>query len=159
MATTTYTILKQNVEGEFLPVDSKSKKSTALAAGQAIRDNEKVSVRVVTSGGATVLELKARKPQRKTRPYTRDVADELVVWQTKGELPEDFQIPEGKRVAYTRRQKGCAILHDFEEQYWVVSLANANEILGTFSTTRQCGRFLADHVAVDENKNVVLVGV
>ena len=144
MATTTYAISVQNVEGEFDVIASKSKKSTAIDLATATRNERKATTRVVTSAGTLVFEMKARKPQRKTVPYTRTV-----------ELPEGFTVPEGKRVAYTRSRKGCAILHDFDEQYWVYDL-NTNEILASFGTTRQCGRFLADSVALNDDGKVVV---
>lgn len=144
MATTTYTISKQNVEGEFVAVASKSKKSTAIDLAQAIKQEERVATQVHTSAGTLVGEFKARKPQKRTKPYTRTV-----------ELPEGFSVPEGKRVAYDRKRKGCVILHDFDEQYWVYDL-KTNDILGTFGTTRQCGRFLADSVSLNDEGNVVV---
>lgn len=144
MATTTYDIRKQNVEGEFDSVSTKSKKAQAIELATSIRRDERVTTQVWTSGGTLVFEMKARKPQRKTRPYTRVV-----------ELPEGFSVPEGKRVAYTRMRKGCAILHDFDEQYWVYDL-NTSEILASFGTTRQCGRFLADSVTLSDEGKVLV---
>ena len=138
MATTTYAISVQTIEGDFEQVETKAKKATAIERAQAIRLERKATVQVHTGNGTLVFEMKARKPQRKTKPYTRVVA-----------LPEGFKVPEGKRVAYLRTRKNCAILHDFDEQYWVYGLAT-NEVLASFGTTRQCGRFLADSVSVND---------
>lgn len=141
---TKYAISVQNVEGEFEQVETRSDKTKAITVAQALRAERKATTQVHTSAGTLVFEQKARKPQRKTRPYTRVV-----------ELPEGFVVPEGKRVAYTRLRKGAAILHDFEEQYWVYDL-NTSEVLASFSTTRQCGRFLADSVTLDDAGRVVV---
>lgn len=149
MATTTYTITVQNVDGEFEVVGTKSKRGTAIDLAEQTKAERKATTQVHTGAGTLVAEFKARKPQKRTRPFTRDVLAETVVW-----LPEGYVIPEGKRVAYTRKQKGCGILHDFEEQYWVYDLLQG-ELLGTFSTTRQCGRFLADSVTLVEGKVLV----
>lgn len=137
-STTTYTIKAQTVEGDFEDRAIKGKKDVAIALATKIRQDEKVTTQVWTSGGTLVFEMKARKPQKKTKPYTRVV-----------DLPEGFEVPEGKRVAYLRTRKGAAILHDFDEQYWVYNLVT-NSVMGSFSTTRQCGRFLADSVVVNE---------
>jgi hypothetical protein len=137
MATTTYRIFKATTEGETL-VATKSKKSVAVELATQIRRDEKVGTRVETSAGTVVFEAKARKPQKKTKPYTRVVA-----------LPEGVEVPEGKRVAYTRTRKNAAILHDAEEQLYTVIRYSTGEQLGTFDTTRQCGRFLADEVSAE----------
>lgn len=144
MATTTYNISVQTIEGDFEQVESRSKRDKAIEVAQALRSERKATVQVHTGNGTLVFEQKARKPQRKTKPYTRVV-----------ELPEGFTVPEGKRVAYTRARKGCAILHDFEEQYWVYDL-KSNEVLASFGTTRQCGRFLADSVSLNDEGAVVV---
>lgn len=144
MATTTYAITAQNDEGEFDVIATKSKKATAIAFAQEFRADNKVTTRVTTSAGTLVFEQKARKPQKRTKPYTRVV-----------DLPEGFVVPKGKRVAYTRLRKGCAILHDFDEQYWVYDLATS-DVLASFGTTRQCGRFLADSVALDDEGRVLV---
>lgn len=138
MATTTYTIFKQTVDGE-IEVDTKSKKQTAIDLATQIRREEKVGTRVATSAGTVVFEAKARKPQKKTKPYTRVVS-----------LPEGVEVPEGQRVAYTRTRKNAAILHDAEEGLYSVVRFDTGEVLGTFDTTRQCGRFLADEVVALE---------
>lgn len=144
MATTTYTVSVQNVEGEFETVATKSKKATAIALAQSVRADRKATTQVHTNNGTLVAEIKARKPQKKTKPYTR-VAP----------LPEGFEAPEGKRVAYTRIRKGCAILHDFDEQYWVFDYTQG-AILATFGTTRQCGRYLADAVSLSDDGKVLV---
>lgn len=144
MATTSYVITAQNVEGEFDVIATKSKKAQALELAEKFRFENKRTTQVHTSAGTLVGEFKARKPQKKTAQYTRVV-----------ELPEGFKVPEGKRVAYLRTRKSCAILHDFDEQYWVYDL-KTNDVLGSFGTTRQCGRFLADVVRLDDEGNVVL---
>lgn len=141
MATTTYHIFKQTVEGE-VEVATKSKRATAIELATAIRRDEKVGTRVATGAGTVVFEAKARKPQKKTKPYTRVVG-----------LPEGFEVPEGKRVAYLRTQKGAAILHDAEEQLYTVFSYVEGKELATFDTTRQCGRFLADEVTKPELAN------
>lgn len=134
MATTQYTVLKGATLDTLEPVETKSSRPSAIKLAEAIRSSEKLSVRVVTGAGTVVLELKARKPQRKTKPYTRVVA-----------LPEGFEVPENERVAYLRTRKACAITHTFEDSYRVRNLATG-DVLATFDTTRACGRFLADHV-------------
>lgn len=144
MATTTY-IVSKLVEGEFVAVDTKSKKATALDVAQTIRSDEKVTVRVVTGAGTEVLLLKARKPQKKTKPYTRVI-----------DLPEDFKIPASERPAYDRSRKGCVITHEHDEQIYRVRALNGARILGVFSTTRQCGRFLADKVSLDAEGALVV---
>lgn len=145
MATTTYTIAKMNVEGEFVAVDTKSKKATALTLAQEIRSQERVSVRVVTGAGTEVLLLKARKPQKKTRPYTRVI-----------DLPEGFKIPDSERPAYDRSRKGCVITHEAEEGIYRVRALDGARVLGVFSTTRQCGRFLADNVSLNDTGALVV---
>lgn len=130
MATTTYTIFANDEVR-----DTKSKKSVAVELATKIRREEKLPTRVETQTGTVVFEAKARKPQKKTKPYTRVVA-----------LPEGVEVPEGKRVAYTRGRKNAAILHDAEEQLYTVFDYVKGEELATFDTTRQCGRYLADEV-------------
>lgn len=135
--TTTYNIFKATTEGETL-VATKGKKQVAIDLATTIRITEKVGVRVETSKGTEVLVLKARKPQKKTPAYTRVVA-----------LPDGFEAPEGQRVAYLRGRKNAAIMHDAEEMTYTVRRFTTGEVLGVFSTTRQCGRFLADHVTAE----------
>lgn len=147
MATTTYNVFAATTEGEEL-VATKSKKQVAVDLAQSIRSGEKRATRVETNKGTVVFEAKARKPQKKTKPYTRVVA-----------LPEGFVVPDVERVAYLRSRKACAITHEWDEQLYRVRDLAGGEVLATFSTTRQCGRFLADHVTLDENGNAVLVNV
>lgn len=144
MATTTYQIFKGATLEELELVTTKSKKSVAIEIAAAIRTDEKLSVRVVTSGGTVVAEMKARKPQKKTKPYTRVV-----------DLPEGYVVPEGERVAYTRLRKGCAITHTWDDAYRVRDL-KSNAVLGMFGTTRDCGRFLADSVTVNDEGKVLV---
>lgn len=147
MATTQYTILKGATLDELAEVGTKSKRDAAIKLAEEIRKSEKLSVRVVTGAGTVVLELKARKPQKKTKPYTRVV-----------ELPEGFEVPANERVAYTRSRKGCAITHEFAEDggtYRVRDL-KSGEVLAHFDTTRQCGRFLADSVTLDDEGKVLV---
>ncbi len=134
MATTTrYFVLAGH---DFAEVrDVKGKKAAALELATDIRREERISTLVVTGAGTIVFEAKARKPQIKTKPYTRVVP-----------LPEGFEVPDNQRVAYTRNRKGCAILHDAEEGLYSVVRFTTGETLATFETTRQCGRYLADHV-------------
>lgn len=134
MATTTYAIFAGDTLDTLEQVASKGKKAQAITLAESIRRDEKRCVRVVTSGGTVVLEMKARKKQIKTKAYTRVVA-----------LPEGFVVPETERVAYLRTRKSCAITHTFEDAYRVRNLATG-DVLATFDTTRACGRFLADHV-------------
>lgn len=115
-------------------LDVKSKRQQAIDIALAHRAENREHVVVVTGAGTIVAEAKVRKAQKKTRPYTRVAA-----------LPEGFEVPEGKRVAYVYKRSGVATLHDFDEMYSVFDYAKG-ETLATFDTTRQCGRFVADVV-------------
>lgn len=127
------------LQGDFSSItDVKGKKQAAIDLALAIRAEQKTSVLVVTGAGTVVTHVKARKPQIKTKPYTRVVS-----------LPEGFVAPEGQRVAYLRGRKNAAIMHDAEDMTYTVRRFTTGEVLGVFETTRQCGRFLADHVTAD----------
>lgn len=138
MATTTYEIRN----GDEV-IATKSKKAQAVAFAQATAKELKATLQVVTSpAGNLVVEVKARKAQIKTKPYTRLV-----------DLPEGFKIPEGLRACYTRARKNAVILHDPEAEenaYSVYNFVTGKALAKSLPTTRACGRFLADEVPTPE---------
>lgn len=143
MASTAYTLFINDEAQE----KTFSVKAKAVAAAEAARKELKLPVRVETGSGTVVFSMKARKPQVKTKPYTRTV-----------ELPADVEIPAGPRVAYTRARKNAAILHDPSlpkgEQYSVVRYDNGEVLAEGLATTRACGRFLADEVPLPAKETV-----
>lgn len=125
MATTKYVV---RVGDEVLA--TKSKKAQAIELGQAEAKARKTLVTVETSNGTVVAELKARKQQVKTTPYTRVET-----------LPEDFTVPEGFRVAYKRARKSLAIVHNGETGEYRVINAKGKALAKGLPTTRAAGAF------------------
>lgn len=125
MATTKY-LIKNGDE----VVATKSKKAQAVELAQATAKELRTLITVSTEAGTVVGEFKARKPQVKTVPYTRVE-----------QLPEDFKVPEGFRVAYKRSRKELAIVHNAETGEYRVVNARGKALAKGLSTTREAGAF------------------
>jgi len=139
MATTKYDIKN----GDEI-VKTVSKKP-AEADVRAMAKELGATLQVLTQAGNVVLEVKPRKPQVRTKPYTRVV-----------DLPEGAKIPEGARVCYTRNRKNAAIVHFPEREegaYEVVNFVTGKRLAKNLPTTRAAGRFLADEVPLPEKAN------
>lgn len=111
-------------------VGTKSKKAQAEALAQSTAKELKTTITVVTSNGTEVGTFKARKAQVKTTPYTRVE-----------QLPEDFKVPEGFRVAYRRARKAIAIAHNAETGEYRVINAKGHALAKGLETTRDAGAF------------------
>lgn len=116
MATTTYSIQKLE-NGEFVEVDTKTKKGTAVEIAEQTRGLEQVEVRVVTNAGTVVFEQKAPTGKRvivnKTKPYTR-------VDDREPELAEGVEIPEGFEVTYLLPRNKMSVCRDPETLEYLV---------------------------------------
>jgi hypothetical protein len=89
-------------------VDTKSKKNTAIEAGQALFDADKsVRVSIQTSAGN---EVHAFEPQgTHSKPWTRVQEHDL-----------DLEVPAGYTVAYTRTRVGALVARADDKSNWIV---------------------------------------
>ena len=129
--TTAYTVFVNDEALEGKPVAKKAK-AVELAEAEAKRD-KRANVQVRTQTGTVVHEIKGRKTIKMSPAYTRVV-----------DLPEGAKIPEGMRVAYTRKRKNLAIVHDFDAEngpYQVVNFATGEVLAEELETTRDAGAF------------------
>lgn len=124
MATTKYTVFA-NDEARA----TRSAKPKAVELALALRNDERVDVRVETGAGTVVFEAKAPKRIRMSKPYTRVV-----------ELPEGIEVPEGFRVAYHRPRRKVAVLHDVHEGYRLLHTGTGELSENVFATTREAGQ-------------------
>jgi hypothetical protein len=129
MASTTYTILAEVDGVESVSTAGITKKAKAVELATELRNESKVSVKVQTSSGTVVFELKAPKKIKMSKPYTR-VA----------QLPEGVEVPEGFRVAYFRPRRKVAVLHDIHEGYRLFRTATSELSEEVYETTRDAGK-------------------
>lgn len=125
MASTTYVI---KAGGESIA--TKNKKATAVELAKATRNEQRVAVSVETGNGNVVFEQAAPKTIKMSPRYTRTV-----------ELPEGFRVPDGFRVAYDRRRKNIAIVHNAETGEYRVIDAKGKALAKGLVTTREAGAF------------------
>ena|ERR1044072_4768780 len=132
MSTTTYTVFAGTDE-----VTKASKKSKAVEAAQAYRDEHKVAVEVRTGAGTAVFSLDAPKKIKMSAPYTRVV-----------QVPEEVvELIDGARVAYKRPRVGFALLDDGKGDYRIWDLKRGETVEVEVETTRDAGRWFADEAA------------
>ncbi len=126
---TKYIVTRTNQDATETEVASKSKKSDAIAFAEAGRKETRRTHTVRTEKGTEVFVVKGVRPMKITPAYTRTV-----------DLPADFVIPEGKRVAYTRSRKGIALLHDAESgEYSLHNYVTGETVLEGLTTSRAAG--------------------
>ncbi len=124
MASTKYTVRTATA----VIAEGVSKKSAAVELAEANKGAELVEV--VTSAGTVVHEVAAKRAINYGPRYTRQA-----------KLPEGFEVPEGARAAYVRRNG--VILHFADapkgEQYRVADATTGKMLKGTYPTTRAAG--------------------
>lgn len=126
---TKYIVTRTNQDATETEVATKSKKSDAVALAEKGRQDTRRTHTVRTDKGTEVFVVKGVRPMRITPAYTRVV-----------DLPEDFEVPEGKRVAYTRSRKGIALLHDAEAgEYSLFNYVTGETVLEGLTTSRAAG--------------------
>ena len=137
--TTRYAVIAHTADAARV-ADVIVKKSVAIDAATALRNDESVSVTVVSvATGKVVFEIMAPRKIRMSAPYTREVPvaqDEI----------------NGKRVAYTRVRVGFALLDanktgEGNGTYTIYDLVNRRELddeTVEVRTTREAGRWFAD---------------
>lgn len=137
MATTVYHIIALDAEGnETTPLDTKSKKATAVEVARAFRKESGEGVVVKTDAGTEVFKQLAKKHIKMSPKYTRVV-----------DLPEGFEIPEGMRPCYVRPRRNGVILHDPESGEYHIQKLDTGELLDeTFPVTREAGARLKQGV-------------
>jgi hypothetical protein len=109
-----------------------SKKAVAIENARVIRKNELADVRVETTNGTVVFELKAPKKIKMSKPFTRVVA-----------VPEGVVLPGDEwRPAYDRSRKNLFILHNSETgEYAVFNFVTQEFLAEELATTREAGAF------------------
>lgn len=131
--TTTYSIFAGDATEA---VATRSNKGKALELATALRNDDKVAVRVETGSGKVVLDLQAPKKIKMSRPYTRVVP-----------VPaEVVEMIDNKRVAYKRGPKArqFALLDASRGEYAIWDIARGEQVDVEVATTREAGRWFAD---------------
>ncbi len=125
--TTTYVVMS----AEGIIADGITKKSKAIELADESRTTSPVDV--MTSGGKLVHTVPAIKRIKMSPKYTRVV-----------ELPADFEVPDGFRVAYHRPRVGLAVLHNFDEDYRLLNTKTGELLPEVYATTREAGRAMSN---------------
>lgn len=129
--TTRYSVI---VGGE--DVAEVTKKQDAINMANRERNKQRAAVKVVTNNGTVILERPAPKRINQSPRYSRVVP-----------LPTDVKVPEGMRVAYVRKRRNGAILHDAETgKYSIMDITTGTQLRERFETARDAGQRLKQGV-------------
>lgn len=129
MATTRYTAEVEGAKGFKASGDSVTVKSKAIELAQDLRKKTGNAVRVVTGAGTVVFEMKAKRQQAPTIPYTR------IDSRLEAKLPKNFV------VAYFRPRKGAALLRNEKTNEYLVLNVETGET-HEVGTTREGGALM-----------------
>lgn len=131
MASTRYTA-QVEAKGKFVGNESTTVRSKAIAQAEALRKDTGNAARVITAAGTVVFEIKAKRQQAPTIPFTR--VDERL----------EAKLPKGYVVAYFRPRKHAALLRNedlnAETRYLVLNVDTGETT--PVETTRDGGQLM-----------------
>ena len=126
---TKYIVTRTEQDSTETVVATKAKKQDAIDVANADRASSRRTNTVRTEKGTEVFVVKGVRPMKIVPAYSRTV-----------DLPEDFEVPAGKRVAYTRSRKGIALLHDAESgEYSLFNYVTGETVEEGLTTSRAAG--------------------
>lgn len=135
MSSTKYLVFRIDAEGNEqgeLTEKPFSKRGDAVELAQKHRRKTGEGVRARTEAGHVAFEQLPKKSIAMSKRFTRVV-----------ELPEGAKVPAGLRVAYDRKRKNLAIVHnpEAENPYGVVNYETGEVLASDLPTTRSAGAF------------------